>query len=233
MARDHALAVRCEPDEGVVRFYRWDVATVSFGRNEPAVEPYAASRAGDQRFVRRPTGGRAVLHDRELTYAVIFPSRGLGSLRTAYEKINKGLLFGLRSLGVIEAQLEPNSAPVQKPDSGPCFGAPAPGEVVVEGRKLVGSAQARIEGTILQHGSLLLVSDQGGLNDQGGGGEATTLAEILGTVPRWSALVEALQGGLEDALGGVWVQGEYSPEELALAAEIEVRYRDDAWTWRS
>src|SRR5690606_17502269 len=99
-----------------------------------------ASRAVD--FVRRPTGGRAVLHDRELTYAVVVPHRALGGPRAAYRAINEALVMGLRALGVDASVSERGR--VLPPDAGPCFQVAAPGEVVADGRKLVGSAQARL-----------------------------------------------------------------------------------------
>lgn len=217
----------------MLRFYRWDQATVSFGRNEPAAEAYSSLRGSGHAFVRRPTGGRAVLHDQELTYAVIFPSRSLGGVRDAYRRINEGLLAGLRLMGVSEASMEVGPGGALSPDAGPCFGSPAPGEVVFKGRKLVGSAQARIDGSILQHGSLLLVSDQGDLHGEGDGGEAVTLEEILGEIPKWDSLVEALRRGVEGVLPGkAWEQSVYRGEEAATAGELEDRYRDEAWTWR-
>ncbi len=162
MARDHALAALARPGEGTVRFYRWASATLSFGRNEPVTVGYREllRQSPGMEAVRRPTGGRAVIHDRELTYCVVLPVRAFGGLRAAYRKINGGLLRGLRRLGV-DAGGAPGRAAA--PDSGPCFFEAAEGEVVVRGRKLVGSAQARIGGAILQHGSMLLVANQSAL----------------------------------------------------------------------
>ncbi|MCY3611550.1 MAG: biotin/lipoate A/B protein ligase family protein [Gemmatimonadetes bacterium] len=162
MARDHALALGVRPGEGTVRFYRWATATLSFGRNEPVTAGYRdlLRRHPEMEAVRRPTGGRAVIHDRELTYCVVLPARAFGGLRLAYRRINQGLLRGLRRLGVDAGGAAGSTA---APDAGPCFLEPAEGEVVVRGRKLVGSAQARIGGAILQHGSLLLVADQSAL----------------------------------------------------------------------
>lgn len=162
MACDHALAALARPGEGTVRFYRWATATLSFGRNEPVTVGYREllRQSPGMEAVRRPTGGRAVIHDRELTYCVVLPVRAFGGLRAAYRKINGGLLRGLRRLGV-DAGGAPGRAAA--PDSGPCFFEAAEGEVVVRGRKLVGSAQARIGGAILQHGSMLLVADQSAL----------------------------------------------------------------------
>ena len=147
MAVDHALAACSSPGEAVLRIYRWGCPTVSFGRNEPALDRYDPARghsAGIE-FVRRPTGGRAVLHDRELTYAAVLPCPTPGGLRATYGLINRGLVEALCSLGV-PAAMAAGRGLHTGPDAGPCFDEPAPGEVTVAGRKLVGSAQARSRG---------------------------------------------------------------------------------------
>jgi lipoate-protein ligase A len=157
MAVDEALA-RCRaPGEGTLRIYRWARPTLSFGRNQPARGRYDESVAPliGAEVVRRPTGGREVLHDRELTYAIILPLRRLGGLREAYAEVNAGLVDALRSLGV-PAEAAPRLGRPPGLEAGACFAVAAPGEVTVAGRKLVGSAQARVEGSLLQHGSLLL-----------------------------------------------------------------------------
>jgi lipoyl(octanoyl) transferase len=166
----------------VVRFYRWSPACLSFGRNQPArglYDPATAASWGID-FVRRPTGGQAVLHADELTYAVIAPVSRIGRPREAYRRINEALVAGLRSLGVDAALARapalaaaPGAGRAATPPGGPpgtphstpdwrtaCFRRPEAGEVVASGRKLVGSAQ-RMEGrVILQHGSLLLGGSQ-------------------------------------------------------------------------
>ncbi len=254
MARDHALAALARPGEGTVRFYRWAAATLSFGRNEPVTVGYRGllRRNPGMEAVRRPTGGRAVIHDRELTYCVVLPVRAFGGLRPAYRKINRGLLRGLRRLGVDAGGATGRGV---APDSGPCFLEPAEGEVVVRGRKLVGSAQARVGGTILQHGSMLLFADQGalfagaGAGGQGGNGAYAgrdariapetaptgfpiTLAEILGELPPWERIADAIQWGFAKEFGGRWAPGEMTREELAMAKKLETKYGSREWTWR-
>ena len=101
MAADHALASTVGPDAGWLRLYSWTRPTLSLGRNEPAAVTYDFARA--QRLgidvVRRPTGGRGVLHDAELTYAVVAPVAAVGRVRAAYAVVQRGLAAGLRSLG--------------------------------------------------------------------------------------------------------------------------------------
>ena len=229
MARDHAIAEALRPGAGTVRFYRWSPATLSLGRNEPVGEAYRdfLRLHPEMGVVRRPTGGRAVIHDRELTYAVAVAARAFGGPRQAYRAVNEGLVRGLRRLGV---EAVAAGGAVLPPDAGPCFMAPAEGEVVVRGRKLVGSAQIRIGASVLQHGSVLLVADQAQL--QGASGGAVTLTEVLGEVPDWERLVDAFSHGLAHSLGGRWSPGALTDRERALATRLERRYGSARWTWR-
>lgn len=240
MALDHALAAELGDDEAVLRLYSWTRPTVSFGRNEPARARYAR-RAGAERgvdWVRRPTGGRAVLHDAEVTYAVIAPARALGGVRTAYRRINDALAAALRALGAPVALSErADSLPV---DAGPCFRSPAEGEVTASGRKLVGSAQARVEGALLQHGSIILAGDQSLLAEPGesaeeGGTEheaPATLTELVGSVG-FDEVAEAVSTGMRATFEGSWTPGGYRARELATARRLEAgRYGRDEWTWR-
>lgn len=240
MARDHALAHGLSGDAGNLRIYSWARPTVSFGRNEPARGLYDAEAADREgvTFVRRPTGGRAVLHDRELTYAVTAPLRAWGGLRGAYRAVNEGLVSALRAIGV-EAELAPAPTSGDAPlSAGPCFQRPAEGEVVVHGRKLVGSAQARIGGAFLQHGSLLLSGSQDALARIGpeaaaeSGAPPVTLRSLLGTVPDREILVGALIRGLQESLGGAWSRGETTASEESSARGFRERYASRAWTWR-
>lgn len=238
MALDHALAAECPDGTATLRLYRWNGPTVSFGRNEPARDRYDAEEAEARgvTFVRRPTGGRAVLHHRELTYSVVLPLRALGGPRAAYRRISRGLVRGLSSLGV-PATLAGEDAPALRPSAGPCFRVPAEGEVVHGGRKLVGSAQARIQGALLQHGSLLLADDQALLEalrrgDRDGAPPPATLGEALHRTPGWAELVEALAGGLEEEAGGTWDAAAPTAGEEAAAAALQERYRSPEWTWR-
>jgi lipoyl(octanoyl) transferase len=169
MAVDHALLESVQQGgRPVLRLYRWDPPCLSFGRNQRACGIYdeARIRAAGVDVVRRPTGGLAVLHDRELTYCVLAPADALGGPRRAYHLINSALVAGLASLGVPAAVAGAGSGPDPIGDAAmPCFQAPAAGEVVAGGRKLVGSAQ-RCEGrTLLQHGSILLDGSQAAVLD--------------------------------------------------------------------
>lgn len=237
MARDHALAEELQAGRAVLRLYRWETPTVSLGRNEPGRRSYDTDRAVEDGipFVRRPTGGRAVLHSDELTYAVVAPLRALGGLRQVYDRVNEGLMMGLRALGADVEMASPAGA-ASKPDAGPCFRKPAAGEVTAGGRKLIGSAQARIGAGFLQHGSLILGGDQGLLERLRRDGQVVdppaTLSGLLGRSPEWDEVTAAIRSGLEEALGGRWTEGAMSGQESAAQARLEVLYSSDEWTWR-
>jgi len=236
MAFDHALTTSPRRGEGVLRLYSWASPTVSFGRHEPASGAYdaEAGKASGIGFVRRPTGGRAVYHDAELTYAVVLPDRTSGGPKGVYSKINEGLALGLKQLGV-DASVAAAGV-VLAPDAGPCFQVPAPGEILAGGQKLVGSAQVRIGSSLLQHGSIILDGDQSQLSRLCPGAgpiqAPASLRALIGEVSTWD-LAEALTGGLEASLGGVWEEGEYRSGEIEEAEWLEKeRYGSEEWTWR-
>jgi lipoyl(octanoyl) transferase len=234
MARDHALALSLPNDSAVLRLYRWERPTLSLGRNEPARGRYdpEAARARGIDIVRRPTGGRAVLHWRELTYAVAAPARALGGPRRAYRLVHEILAQALVSLGV-PAEIAPDPSLATPVDAGACFAAPVGGEIVAAGRKLVGSAQLRVGDVLLQHGSILLGDDQGLVGELGSVASVSrpgpaTVSDLLGRDLRSGEL----EGALLDAFGieqsCTVVGGPTSPIE----AELEQGYRSEAWTWR-
>jgi lipoate-protein ligase A len=239
MALDHALAVSLGEGTAVLRLYRWSRPTVSFGRHEPARDVYdrTLGAALGLDFVRRSTGGGAVLHEGELTYAVVVPLRALGGPRTAYRRINEALAAGLRTLGADVAVSEHGL--VRRPGAGPCFQAAAPGEIVARGRKLVGSAQRADRHALLQHGSILIESDQSLVAalqtvraaDPADDG-AIGLATLLGRAPDPGELVEAVRAGFEQVLGIRLCASVLTGEEQARVAQLERHYGADTWTWR-
>ena len=165
MAIDAALLDRANGTGlSFLRLYRFHPPCLSLGRNEPAARyDHAEIARRGLDVVRRPTGGRAVWHEHEVTYAVAAPVAAFGSLRQAYHTIHERIAAALRSLGA-SATLAPapHQAPpasrVDQPTS--CFATPVGGEVLVAGRKLVGSAQVRKGNAFLQHGSILLEGSQ-------------------------------------------------------------------------
>lgn len=152
----------------VIRFYGWNPATLSIGyfqQSSKEINMLKVKEAGIG-FVRRATGGRAVLHEHELTYSVIVSEEHEkipANVTEAYRVISEGLLKGFQQLG-FDAYFsvpatEEERQKLRDPKSAICFDAPSWYELVVEGRKIAGSAQTRQQGVVLQHGSILLDLD--------------------------------------------------------------------------
>lgn len=240
----------------VLRFYRWQPACLSFGRNQAAAGLYDAERARALGIdiVRRPTGGLSVLHDAELTYAVIAPAEALGGPRAAYHAINRALALGLQHLGIraeLAGGVRRAGAMTAFQESQPCFAVPAGGEIVAGGRKLVGSAQRVERRTILQHGSILLGGSQAtvaqlrlreaaeaaGAAGRAGATDvrtvmATSVQELLGRQPAWGDLTRAFSAAYERVFGTALAPAGMLEKEAARARSLEARFADCEWTWR-
>jgi lipoate-protein ligase A len=197
----------------VLRFYTWDPPAVSLGRFqkiEEAVDAAACRRRGID-IVRRITGGRAVLHHRELTYSVVartdhplFPSSILGT----YKIIAQGLMAGFRNIG-IDAEMVShggrNAPLVNNNSKNPsCFSSPSWYEIVVNGKKIAGSAQRRLSAAFLQHGSILIAYDpaiEAEVIPGGGGGSGVTcINQELGCDVPLEKVNEAFHAGFAEAL---------------------------------
>jgi lipoate-protein ligase A len=238
MALDEALMKRAgSTGETVFRVYSWSVPTLSLGRNQSArlgYDPATIAAAGIG-IVRRPTGGRAVLHDREVTYSVTAPASDGAPLRESYDRINRLLVDGLRALGVdvdvAVAQREP------KPDLTPCFERPSSGELMADGRKLAGSAQWRDAGSLLQHGSILVDGDQAPVSallrtPHASADRPATLSVLLGRAPLVSDVAAALFDAVRRHEDADASELEPDAELFDAAARLRPRYEDAAWTWR-
>jgi len=228
MAMDEALLHEANRSGAAfLRLYRWSPPCLSFGRNEPARARYdrsAIERLGLD-VVRRPTGGRAVWHEHELTYAVAAPVAAFGTLRASYRAIHERLAAALRRLGAAAALAAHRRAPGLDDTSGACFAAPVGGEIVVAGRKLVGSAQVRHGSAFLQHGSMLLDGSQQVVETvsrrPSPNGSATTLSAILGRPVGFDEVASAIAAAWEGPLVPS------ACPTIRLSA-----FTDPAWTWR-
>lgn len=233
MALDLALLEEAERrGGGFVRLYRWEPWCLSFGRHEPARRRYDRARIEQAGLdtVRRPTGGRAVWHARELTYAVVAPIERFGSLSESYRAIHRTIAAAIAALGVPAGLAA--AVPAPGVAAGACFASPVGGEVMAGGRKLVGSAQLRQGGVFLQHGSLLLEDDQRRvadvtLGDAPPSGE-TTLSLAAGRLVSDREAAGALTAAFLDWQTD-WREPEVDP--AALAERHAARFRDPAWTW--
>jgi lipoate-protein ligase A len=239
MALDVALMRRArETGETVLRVYAWDQPTLSLGRNQPARGQYDEARAARDgvAILRRPTGGRALLHWREVTYSVTAPAGDEEPLRASYARINRLLLDGLRRLGVDAALARPGER-AAVPSLAPCFEAPAAGEIVAAGRKLVGSAQWREHGALLQHGSVLVDDDQAlvaalTLASVPAAAPPATLRELLGRAPETREVAATLFDAVRALEDPAATPLEDEPLLGAWRDEARARFLDPAWTWR-
>jgi lipoyl(octanoyl) transferase len=227
-----------------LRFYEWAPPCLSLGYFQAfEVVDVAGCRRLGVDVVRRPTGGRAILHDRELTYSVALPLRLLGDERgvlPSYHRISLALAGGLHRLGV-PAVLAPEAAAQSGPDHGPvCFDRPSAHEILLGGRKLVGSAQVRRATAILQHGSILIepridrllecLRLPEGSPERIDAGVAG-LAELGDFEP--SSTASALADAFAEEFGTVLVLGGLRPDErVAVEALAASKYGSGGWTER-
>ena len=239
MALDEALMARARRrGETVLRVYGWSRPTLSLGRNQRAAGMYRETALAERGIdvVRRPTGGRALLHHREITYSVTAPCDDTGALLTEYGRINALLCSALQSLGVPVVVAAP-AGRAAAPSAAPCFAEPARGELTLRGRKLVGSAQWRERGAMLQHGSILVDDDQSSI--AGLVREAiaptpppATLRDALGRAPVMTEVGDALFHAVRELADPDAAPLEIDDDLARDATDIAERYRDDAWTWR-
>lgn len=239
MALDEVLLRAAAESPPVVRVYTWSPPAVSLGYGQPADEiDVAACRAAGVDVTRRLTGGRAVLHHHELTYSVILSAARLGTGRSvalAYGRISGALAAGLARLGV-SAVCTPRERAEAGGREAACFATTLGGDLAVDGRKLLGSAQCHRHGGVLQHGSLPLRVD--------GALHAVCLRRPPGAARRWTCLDElrltfgleafgeALAEGCAALFGGRPRRAEPSPAEWAQATDLAAVYASDEWLHR-
>lgn len=257
MAIDEALLEVYAANGGlpILRFYTWSPAAVSLGYGQQIETDVDLERcrALGIDVVRRPTGGRAVLHDHEITYSVVIreddPRAAMGVL-ASYLTISRALMCGLAHLGVA-AELLPLRRPAPKSAeavSPVCFVTPSSYEVAVGGRKLIGSAQRRSQGVIMQHGSLPLSLDcdklfavlrpPNGLPLSAREKEVlrrrmTTLQEAGGRSYDYAEVVAALARGFAETWEIDFKPGDLTAEERRLSDHLRAtKYGSEAWTWQ-
>ncbi len=239
----------------VIRFYGWNPPTLSIGyfqRIERDINMDAVEKNG-LGFVRRPTGGRAVLHDQEVTYSVIvsedYPDMP-STVTEAYRVISEGLLIGFRKLGLnayfAVPETDAEKEELRAPRSGVCFDSPSYYELVVEGRKVAGSAQTRQKGVILQHGSILLEIDEDQLFDcfkfknerirermqRGFRKKAVAINALRETPVSISEAVKAFYDGFQQGLDIELVPYQLTDEQESFVAQLaEEKYASKEWNF--
>lgn len=255
MALDEAIleSVGRKQSPPTLRLYAWEPPCLSLGYAQSIrdVNLEALQQNGWQ-LVRRPTGGRAILHADELTYAVIAPLTEpilAGSVMESYCRLAQALLHALHILGLPAEANEKHDNPVGTQPNGPvCFEVPSNYEITVHGRKLIGSAQARRVEGVLQHGSLPLHGDISRITralayptnearDQAARRllqRATTVERVLHQTIAWEQAAAAFVQGFEQALHLELIPGEPTPAEIQRAGELLTeKYANKAWVARS
>ena len=247
MAVDAALLRHAgRTGHAVWRFYSWTRPTLSFGRNETTFGRFDTESVACAGFdaVRRPTGGRALLHSREVTYSVALSIADDVPWRAAYASVNALLERALRSLG-IDALITEDAAGAAITPTGPlCFALPSAGEITVGGAKLVGSAVWRDRGAYLQHGSILLHDDQAhiagaALVPTPAPPPAASLANLvsMAQLPQATgdhAIAALLTSRIEETLGQIGPVTAFIEDASLLAdvARFDAQFRGPEWLWR-
>ncbi|MCG1508791.1 lipoate--protein ligase family protein [Staphylococcus epidermidis] len=257
MAMDEALlnfVSRGEIDP-VIRFYTWNPATLSIGYFQRLQKEIDIDKVKEKGYglVRRQTGGRGVLHDKELTYSVIVPESHPNMPSTvteAYKIISQGLLEGFKNLGFETYFAIPRSKEerdkLKQPRSSVCFDAPSWYELLVEGRKIAGSAQTRQKGVILQHGSILQDIDIDDLFDmfifknerlkakmkENFVQKAVAINDISNQHITLNEMENAFKSGFKKGLNIDFKPLELTEKQKEEVQELEEKYRSEAWMHR-
>jgi lipoyl(octanoyl) transferase len=246
MAVDEALleTVAAGSSPPTLRFYGWSPPCVSLGyfQRFEVIDLDACAAQGVD-VVRRPTGGRAILHDAELTYSVALPATVLGEdagVLASYHRISRALQAGLASLGVATTMAPPSPNPTTAEHGPACFDRPSAHEILLYGRKLVGSAQVRRGPAVLQHGSLLIEPRTERLVlclKATPGDKARLDAAVIGLadvgLSDLGAVRAALLRGFEREFGAAIAPGRLSTGEHEQAARLaSLKYGLAEWTER-
>ncbi len=254
MAVDEAIleSVSTLQSPPTLRLYAWDPPCLSMGYAQPAADvDLDALAVRGWSLVRRPTGGRAILHTDELTYAVIATLDNpvvAGSVLESYARIARGLLAALERLSLAARSDRQYQLPDGASPQGPvCFEVPSKYEITVEGKKLVGSAQARRKNGVLQHGTLPLTGDLSRItqvlavpdeasrasNAQSLLNHAATVERVLGHTVGWDQAAEAMSAAFRDIFAMDLLPSSLSTLETQKAHELQhAKYAHPSWTFR-
>jgi lipoate-protein ligase A len=235
-----------------LRLYAWEPGCLSLGHAQSFADvdvPHLESQGWE--VVRRLTGGRAILHTDELTYSVTGSEEEpalAGSVLESYNRLAGALLYAIRELG-LPVQIEEHAKVPALQNLNPvCFEVPSTYEITVDGKKLIGSAQARRRDGVLQHGSLPLTGDLTRIcralifKDESARekaaerllSRAATVESTLGQRVNWESAAQAFVRGFEIQLGIRFEQAELSSSELKRAEQLVTeKYDHAAWTQRS
>lgn len=234
-----------------LRLFSWSPPCLSLGYAQPFsdVDLDALQNYGWQ-LVRRPTGGRAILHTDELTYSVIAPNtepRVAGSVLHSYRRLSQALLNALHRLHLPARADSHYTLPQNaQPAGAVCFEVPSNYEITVNGKKLIGSAQARRKEGVLQHGSLPLWGDLTRItralrfaSETERQCAASRLldraanAQLLGIDLTWDECADAFEAAFAETLSIQFIPGDLTPAEQSRATQLcAEKYAHPSWTRR-
>lgn len=253
MAVDEAILL--EHREGrtppTLRFYAWSPPTLSLGyfqqlEKEIDLEAVKERRLG---LVRRLTGGRAVLHDKEVTYSVVAREDHplmTGGIRPSYLRLAEALALGLRELGAPVEIASGRQGGREEHTSAACFDAPSWYEITCGGRKIVGSAQTRKGGVVLQHGSIVIALNVDDLFavlkvpseavrrrlKEKFYHQACSLEEILGRAIESKEIKDSIVRAFSRLYGLEFIRGELTEGEKLRLEELKAKYASPEWLGR-
>lgn len=253
MALDEAILESIGTKESlpVLRLYAWEPACLSLGYAQSFSEVDQASLHNHGwDVVRRPTGGKAILHTDEITYSVIAPlnePRLAGGVLESYSNLSKALLRALQMLGLSPQANSIYSTPPENKGGPVCFEVPSNYEITVNDKKIIGSAQARRREGILQHGAIPLVGrldritsvlafqDKTTRDDAARRllEHATTVESVTGQIITWQHAADAFRAAFEEVLNLTFVSDQPTEKELSRTQElIHQKYGNPSWTER-
>ncbi len=252
MALDESILEHIGRGESIptLRLYAWEPACLSLGHAQPFADvDVNRLEARGWEVVRRITGGRAILHTDELTYSVIAPNDEpiiAGTVLESYNRLAQALLLGVKNLE-LPVEMQEGKSNDNASSNPVCFEVPSTYEITVDGKKLIGSAQARKKEGVLQHGSLPLTGDLARIcealvfeNESARAdaskrllARAATVESALGRAVSWETATQAFIHAFEAQLGINFKRGELSQSESKRTDElVQVKYDHDSWTER-
>ncbi len=243
MAVDEAIAIAFSEGKSpaTLRFYQWSPPCFSIGAFQKLHKDWIAALENQKlTLVRRLTGGRGVLHDNELTYAIVAHVKNplfSNTIKGTFQAVANGIITGLRPLGIKTLSISQNR-PARSAAKNPlCFDAVSWHEITANGKKLIGSAQRRWSTHFLQHGSLILKHSQAFIDSNCDPGfpliskNQITLSELIPEPPSDNTLIQHLKTGFETALGINLCHGEISNDEHNIIERlIREKYNNRNWT---
>jgi lipoate-protein ligase A len=253
MAVDEAIleSASTKTQPPTLRLYDWYPYTLSLGHAQPISDVNIEALKGHQwTLVRRPTGGRAILHADELTYSVSAPIDDptiSGNVLESYQKISNALLWALQVIGITADSKPKNPVDSHLTHDPVCFQYPSDYEITYQGKKLIGSAQARKKNGVLQHGAIPLFGDITRIIDVLNFPDssskinakdrlinrATTIQDSLNRNNSWFELATAISDGFSEILSINFINSCLTKPEISRALEIyNDKYINDTWTMR-